>query len=449
MNQKEKLNILKDFLKIKSVSTQDQYLSQMNEARSFLVKFLKGGGFDTKILKGKRHNAVFAERILNAKFPTILIYGHYDVQPAEPLNEWKTNPFEPKVINGILYARGSTDDKGQIMAQILAVKSVIKENKNLKLNFKFLIEGEEEIGSLSIDILAKKYAKTLLRCNYIVVSDSEMIKKGQPCIDSSLRGLIYTEVFLKIGNNDLHSGQFGGAVENPAILLSHLISKLKDQNNIILIPDFYKDIINPTKNEIKDYKKVKITAQKIKDDGKVFAVGGGEKLFNLNERLWSRPTLDVNGLTSGYQGEGSKTIIPCRASAKISMRLVPNQDPEKIYAAFEKYVTTLVPKSVELKIVNHSHALPYKAPTQNPVFEIAKKALKDAFHKEALFTGVGGSIGFVPIMTKALGVPCLMIGFGLPDDGAHAPNEHFHIDNFLNGIKAMMNFYKMLGNYVS
>lgn len=449
MNKKQKLEILKNFLKIKSVSTQDQYLAHMDEARNFLVKLLKNIGFDTKILKSKRHDAVFAQRIQDPKYPTVLIYGHYDVQPAEPINEWRTDPFEPKVIKGILFARGSSDDKGQVMAQILAVKEVLQKNKNLKLNLKFLIEGEEEIGSISINMLAKKYAKTLLKCNYIVVSDSEMVEKGQPCIDSSLRGLSYTEIFFKIGNNDLHSGQFGGVVENPAIVLSRVISKLKDQDNMVLIPGFYKDIVRPTKNELKDYKKVRITAAKIKVDGNVFTIGGGEERFSFNERLWSRPTLDVNGLTSGYQGEGSKTIIPCQASAKISMRLVPNQDPEEIFQSFERYVKNLVPKNVKLKIVNHSNALPYKAPTQNPIFGIAKIALKEAFHKDALFTGVGGSIGFVPIMANILKVPCIMIGFGNTDDGPHGPNEHFSVDNYLKGIEAMGKFYEILESHAN
>lgn len=449
MNKKQKLEILKNFLKIKSVSTQGQYFDQMGEARSFLAKLLKNIGFDTRILKGKKHDAVFAQRIRDLKSPTVLIYGHYDVQPAEPINEWKTNPFEPKIIKGVIFARGSSDDKGQIMAQILAVKEVLQKNKNLKLNLKFLVEGEEEIGSISINILAKKYAKSLLKCDYIVVSDSEMIEKGQPCIDSSLRGLVYAEIFLRIGDNDLHSGQFGGAVENPAIVLSKIISKLKDQDNTVLIPGFYKEIVKPTKNELKDYKKVQITAAKIKVDGNVFAIGGGEERFSFNERLWSRPTLDVNGLTSGYQGEGSKTIIPCQASAKISMRLVSNQDPEEIFQSFERYVKNLVPKNVKLKIVNYSNALPYKAPIQNPIFGIAKIALKEAFHKDALFTGVGGSIGFVPIMAKILKVPCIMIGFGNTDDGSHSPNEHFSIDNYLKGIEAMSKFYEILESHVN
>lgn len=438
MNNKKYLDTLMEILKIKSISTQNEHLPDMKRAREFLVKIFSEMGFKTKILKGKRHDLVFAQRMENPKFPTILIYGHYDVQPPEPLEEWKTEPFVPTIKAGILFARGATDNKGQFMVHVNAVKQI------KGLNFKFLIEGEEEIGSISIESITRKYGKKLLKSDYIIVSDSEMLAGGTPCIDIGLRGLTYTEIFLETAKHDMHSGQFGGLVENPANALSNIISRLKDSNGKVLIPRFYDSVILSTKGELKDFNSIKVTPEQLAKEGSFFKIGKGENNFNLNERRWTRPTLDVNGLTSGYQGEGSKTIIPAKASAKISMRLVPNQNPEKIYNLFVKYVRTLIPKTLKAKFIMHAGALPYKSPATDPVFALMKTCLKKVLKKEAVFTGVGGSIGFVPIMANALKVPCVMVGWGLPDENLHAPNEHFSLDNFYKGIEVMKEFYATL-----
>lgn len=445
MNNPKYLDPLLHLLRIKSVSTQDEYLPQMEEARHYLVDLFTSLGFKTKILKGKKHDAVFAELITNPySQPTVLVYGHYDVQPPEPVEEWKSPPFEPTTKNGILYGRGTTDNKGQFMIHVMAVKKLLAIRGQLPVNFKFIIEGEEEIGSISVEALAKKYAKNLFKCNYLVVSDSEMYKKGQPSIDVSLRGLVYAEIFLETSKGDLHSGQFGGVAENPAIVLTQLINMLKDKNNKVLIPGFYKDVLPPTKDELKDYNALKTTKEQVMEEGGYYLFGGGEDKFSLNERRWSQPTLDVNGITTGYQGEGSKTIIPSKASAKISMRLVPNQNPDKIYELFEKHVKSLVPSGVRLKIIRHADALPYKAPTKHPVFSLIKQSLKRAFGKDPVYTGQGGSIGFIPVVAEALKVPCIMVGFGLPDDALHAPNEHFHLENYFGGIETMTDFYTKL-----
>lgn len=328
------------------------------------------------------------------------------------------------------------------MAHFMAIKELLSENKNFPLNFKFIIEGEEEIGSLSIEGIVKKYAKTLLAADLIIVSDSEMYEAEQPTIDAGLRGLCYTEIFLKSGMNDVHSGQFGGVAPNPAIELAKIIVKLKSDNGEILIPGFYKDVVKPGREMLKDFEALKVTNSKLMQEGGMFYVGGGETSFSLNERRWTRPTLDVNGITSGYQGEGSKTIIPAEASAKISMRLVPNQDPEKIFTLFSKYIKSLVPKGLEIRIDYHSGALPYLAPTKNPIFTLMKQSLKKVYKKNAVFAGVGGSIGFVPTVAKALNVPCVMVGFGLPDENLHAPNEHYGVKNYLRGIETMVYFFK-------
>ncbi|MEK7188565.1 MAG: dipeptidase [Patescibacteria group bacterium] len=438
------LDPLLHLLEIKSVSTQKGYASEMQKARHYLGDLFSSLGFETKILKGKKHDAMFAQLITNHLLPTILIYGHYDVQPPDPLDEWKTDPFKPAIKDGKIWARGATDNKGQFMIHVMAVKRLLETSNKLQVNFKFIIEGEEEIGSISISDLARKYSKNLFICDYIFVSDSEMIAKGAPSIDISLRGLVYTEIFLEGASHDLHSGQFGGVAQNPANILSFLISQLKDQKGHIMIPGFYDEVISPTKDELKDYSVIKTTDKILIKEGGFYKIGGGEAKFSLNERRWSRPTLDVNGMTSGYQGEGSKTIIPASSSAKISMRLVPNQNPDKIFSIFSSYVKKLVPKGIKIKIVQHADSLPYKADTTSPVFDLVKESLKKFFGTGPVFAGVGGTIGFVPTMALALKVPVIMVGFGLPDENLHAPNEHIDLENYFKGIEAMSYFYKNL-----
>jgi acetylornithine deacetylase/succinyl-diaminopimelate desuccinylase-like protein len=443
MNKQQPLNLLETFLSIPSISTDDAHLPDMQNARDFLRDTFESMGFTVRMLEGKRHPAVFAEKIVDTTAPTVLIYGHYDVQPADPLEQWNTPAFEPTILNNKIYARGATDNKGQVTIHIMAAKTLIEQD-NLKINLKFVIEGEEEIGSVSVEDLAQKYAKDLFKADYIVVSDSEMTSDGKPAIDIGLRGLVYTEIVIETATQDLHSGQFGGVAENPAIVLAHIISKLKNETGRILIPGFYDDVIPPTDKELQDYSLAQVTEKELKHDGNMFGVGGGEIEYSLNERRWSRPTLDVNGMVSGFTGEGSKTIIPAKASAKISIRLVPNQDPQKIYQLFEQFVRRLVPESAKLTIMSHSHAYPYKAPTDHPIFEIMKSSLKKAFGFQPVFQGVGGSIGFIPVLADALKIPCIMVGFGRPDENLHSPNEHFSLDNYYKGIEAMVDFYYQL-----
>ena len=447
MNQKDLLNPLLESLRIPSISTQEEHKPDMENERIYLVKLFQSLGFKTKILKGIKHDAVFAELTTHHSLPTVLIYGHYDVQPPDPLNEWNTPPFEPTIKGDQIYARGSADNKGQHMIHIMAIKKLQKiQNSKLPINVKFLIEGEEEIGSVSIDSLAKKYSKNLLKCDYLMVSDTGM-RKGQPSIDIGLRGLLYTEVRLQTSKHDLHSGECGGIAENPANLLAHLISKLKDVNGKVLIPGFYDNVYRLTNKELSELKSVlKSRAEEIKD-GELFGIGGGEEKYSLGERKWTQPTLDVNGIWGGYQGEGSKTIIPAKAYAKISMRLVPNQDNDKIFSAFEKYVKTLVPKWVKLDIIRHADCLPYIAPTDHPVFNLMKKSQKKIYGKDPIYKRVSGSIGFVPIMAKALKVPVLMVGFALPGANIHAPNEHFSLSNYFKGIEVMTDFYANLAKF--
>lgn len=445
MDQSFSLDTLKHFASIKSISTQDVYLPDMEQARHFLTDLFHDLGFSVHSLPGKKHAAIFAQRIINPKLPTVLIYGHYDVQPPEPLEEWQTPPFEPTVKNNILYARGVTDNKGQIMVHIMAVKQLIdKLGDNLPANFKFIIEGEEEIGSISVESLVKTYKDDLFQCDYIIVSDSEMADKNLPAIDISLRGLVYTEIIIRSAKQDLHSGQFGGVAENPAQVLVRIINQLKSPDNHINIPHFYDDILPLTEQEKKSYQSLQTTQKQIIQDGHLLGIGGGEEEFSLNERRWSQPTLDINGLYSGYIGEGSKTIIPSVAKAKISMRLVANQNPNQIYQHFTSYLKKIIPDNVELEVINHASAHAYKAPTNHPVFDLIKRSLQQSFGQKAVFQGVGGSIGFVPIMAQALDVPCVMVGFGLPDENLHSPNEHYSLDNYYRGIETMIHFYQQI-----
>ena len=435
---------LVEFLKIKSVSTQSDYLPEMKRAREFITDKLKTMSFKTRILKAKSHDAVFGQLITDPSAPTILIYGHYDVQPAEPLTEWKTEPFIPTIIKRKIYARGATDNKGQITIHIEAVKKFLEQKKRPNINFKFIIEGEEELGSPGIVNLANKYAKTLFKCDYLIVSDSEMPKKGNPAIDISLRGIIYTQIDLEVGKHDLHSGQFGGVSPNPANVLAQIIAELKFADGHINIPGYYKDVVSPTKEELKYFKKLKTKASTITEEGEFYVIGGGEEKYSLNERRWSRPTLDVNGIWGGYQGDGEKTIIPARAGAKISMRLVANQNPEKILKNYDDFVKSMIPKGVKIKITHYISGRAYKSPTDHKIFKLIEKALKHGFGKEPVFSGVGGSIGFVPIVAEKLEVPVLMVGFGLPTENLHAPNENFDLDNFDNGIKTILYFLNNL-----
>lgn len=444
MNNQELLQPLIDFLRIPSISMEEKYLPDMERARRYLVELFSSLGFETQILKAQKHDAIFAQKIVDPKLPIVFVYGHYDVQPPEPLDEWKSSPFEPTIRDNVLYARGATDDKGQFMIHIMAVVKLLAERKELPLNVKFLIEGEEEISSPSVEDLVERYGDSLLPCDYVLISDTEMYKKDQPSIDISLRGITYAEIEIQTAKQDMHSGQFGGISPNPGNILSHIIAKLKDEKGRILIPGFYDSVVDPTPEELVDYRALQTTEEQVQEEGTFFGLGGGEDEFSINERRWSRPTLDVNGIWGGYQGEGSKTIIPAKAGAKISMRLVQNQDPNKIYNLFCSYVKTLVPPYAKVTFKNHGTYLPYKASTNHPVFSMMKQSLKKAFGKEPVFTGVGGSIGFVPVIANKLQVPCIMVGFGLPDDNLHSPNEHFSLDNYYKGIETMVDFYKRL-----
>ena len=439
-NRDKHLEELCDFLRIPSVSAKSEHKPDIERAAKWVADSLRAAGFrKIEIVPTNLHPLVYAESLEAPGKPTILFYGHYDVQPPEPLELWTTPAFEPTARNGNLYGRGTADDKGQVHIHLKALESIQKLNGSLPINVKVLIEGEEEVGSVSLwDFVQKNKEK--LKADALVVSDTSMLAKGVPSITYGLRGLNYYQIALTGPVRDLHSGVYGGAVPNPLTILSELFAKLHDKNFRVTVPGFYDKVAAVSKAERKALNslpwKKKAFAEAVGAPGYA-----GEKGFTTVERLWIRPTLELNGVWGGYQGEGAKTVIPSKAYAKFSTRLVPNQDPEKIAKLVEKHVRKLLPKTVRCKFEVLSKGKPWVAPFHAPIFKTAQTALEKGFGKRAVFIREGGSIPFVTQMYDTFKVPCVLIGFGLPDENAHAPDEHIALENYFGGIKAIANFY--------
>ena len=439
-NRDKHLEELCDFLRIPSVSAKSEHKPDIERAAKWVADSLRAAGFrKIEIVPTNLHPLVYAESLEAPGKPTILFYGHYDVQPPEPLELWTTPAFEPTARNGNLYGRGTADDKGQVHIHLKALESIQKLNGSLPINVKVLIEGEEEVGSVSLwDFVQKNKEK--LKADALVVSDTSMLAKGVPSITYGLRGLNYYQIALTGPVRDLHSGVYGGAVPNPLTILSELFAKLHDKNFRVTVPGFYDKVAAVSKAERKALNslpwKKKAFAEAVGAPGYA-----GEKGFTTVERLWIRPTLELNGVWGGYQGEGAKTVIPSKAYAKFSTRLVPNQDPEKIATLVEKHVRKLLPKTVRCKFEVLSKGKPWVAPFHAPIFKTAQTALEKGFGKRAVFIREGGSIPFVTQMYDTFKVPCVLIGFGLPDENAHAPDEHIALENYFGGIKAIANFY--------
>ena len=429
-----------DFLRIPSVSAKSEHKPDIERAASWVAANLTKAGFKSvEVIPTTLHPLVYAESLEAPGKPTILFYGHYDVQPAEPLDLWTTPAFEPTVRNGNLFARGTADDKGQVHIHLKALESLQAMNGGLGINVKVLIEGEEEVGSVSLwDYVQKNREK--LKADALVVSDTSMLAKGVPSITYGLRGLNYYQIELTGPVRDLHSGVYGGAVPNPLTILSELFAKLHDKNFRVAIPGFYDGVVKVSAAERKALNSL---PWKKKDFERAVGAAGydGEKGFSIVERLWTRPTLEINGMWGGYQGEGAKTVIPSKAYAKFSTRLVPHQDPHKIAKLVEKHIRKLLPNSVHCKFDVLSTGKPWSASFQAPIFKKAQSALEKGFGKRAVFIREGGSIPFVTQMHDTFKVPCVLIGFGLPDENAHAPDEHIALENYFGGIKSIAHFY--------
>jgi len=439
------LSELKDFLRIPSVSTKSEHKPDINRAAQWVADRLHGAGFSkVDIIPTKMHPLVVAESLEAPGKPTILFYGHYDVQPAEPLELWTSPPFDPTVRGGNLYGRGTADDKGQVHIHLKALEALQKSEGKLPLNVKVIIEGEEEVGSVNLwDFVTKN--KDRLKADALVVSDTSMLARGVPSITYGLRGLNYYQVEITGPSQDLHSGVFGGAVPNPITILAELIAKLHDKNFHVTVPGFYDDVATLS---AKERKALNSLPWKESEFRKTVGAPGlsGEKGFTNVERLWCRPTLELNGIWGGYTGEGSKTVIPSKAFAKISTRLVPDQNPAKIAKQVERHIRKLLPKTVRCKFEVLSMGKPWVASYTHPIFQKAIQALEKGFGKKAAFIREGGSIPFVTQMHDTFKVPCVLLGFGLPDENAHAPDEHISLENYFGGIKSVASFYSALAS---
>jgi acetylornithine deacetylase/succinyl-diaminopimelate desuccinylase-like protein len=441
--REENLNDLKEFLRIPSVSTKTQHKQDIERAAQWLSRQLKPAGMDkVEIVPTKMHPLVYGESPQRPDRPTVLFYGHYDVQPAEPLDLWTSPAFEPEVRNGNLYGRGTADDKGQVHIHLKALEALQKTQGELPINVKVMIEGEEEVGSANLwDFVQKNRSR--LKADALIVSDTSMLGPGVPSITYGLRGLDYFQVEITGAKQDLHSGVFGGAAPNPITIVAEMIAKLHDKKLRITVPGFYDDV---DKLSAKERKAMNSLPWNEKEFRKTVGSPGlaGEAGYTIVESLWSRPTLELNGIWGGYLGEGSKTVIPAKAYAKFSTRLVPSQNPAKIAKQVERHVRQLLPKTVKCKFEVLSTSKPWVAPHAHPIFQKAREALEQGFGKKAVFIREGGSIPFVTQMHDTFGVPCVLLGFGLPDENAHAPDEHLSLENYYGGIKSVALFYQSL-----
>jgi acetylornithine deacetylase/succinyl-diaminopimelate desuccinylase-like protein len=435
-----------NFLRIPSVSTDSKHKGDVKKAAQFLIDQLNEIGLDKVTLhETDGHPIITAEKCPHENRPTVLIYGHYDVQPSDPDELWETPPFEPTVKDGRVYARGSSDDKGQSFTHVKAIEAYMKTGTDLPVNVKFILEGEEEIGSPNL-VPFIKANKELLKCDMVLISDTAMFGEDQPSITYGLRGLAYMEVHVTGPNRDLHSGVYGGAVENPANALAEIITKLKDEDGVIQIPGFYDDV-EPMTDEMREaYKKLPFDEEGYKKNLNL-TVLHGEKGYSTLERASARPTLDVNGLWSGYQGEGAKTVLPAKAGAKISMRLVPDQDPQKIAKLFSDYVNSIAPDTVTVEVEEHHGGHPVVIDLDFYGLKAAAKAFEEVYNKDVLFAREGGSIPIVADFKKVLGVNSILMGFGLTKDALHSPNESFSLKDFHRGIQTSAKFFELLPEY--
>jgi acetylornithine deacetylase/succinyl-diaminopimelate desuccinylase-like protein len=418
----------------------------MRRAADFVAAEMKRIGLEhVEVIATSGHPLVYADWLHAAGKPTVLCYGHYDVQPPDPLAEWHTPPFEPTERNQNLYARGAVDDKGQMYMHLKAIEALMKTgNGKLPLNVRLIIEGEEEVGGEAIAKFVREHSDRL-KADFALVSDTEMFAPDLPTLCVGLRGMVYTELEATGAMTDLHSGMYGGAAPNPLEALCRIISELKDAKGKILIPGFYKRVQKPSKAELKAWRSLPFNENEYRKKEVGSKVLIGEPGYSVIERTWARPTLEVHGMPGGFTGAGGKTVIPARAAAKVSMRLVPDQRPDEIYKLYSSFVKQHVPKGIELKIKQFSIADPIVVEVDNKFIRASTAAMKEVFHKETVYIRSGGSIPIVADFEKFLKIPSVMMGFGLPDDNLHAPNEKFHIPNFYRGIESIIRFFQRVG----
>jgi acetylornithine deacetylase/succinyl-diaminopimelate desuccinylase-like protein len=445
-NQQRFLNELKELLRIPSVSTLSEHKADVRRAADFVANDLRRIGMqNVEVVATKGHPLVYADWMHAPGKPTVLMYAHYDVQPPDPLDEWTTPPFEPSERNHNLYARGAVDDKGQLWMEIKALEALLRSGVGqLPINVRVLVEGEEEVGGESIAEYVRK-EKAKLKADFALVCDTELFAPDLPTLCVGLRGLVYTEIEAVGARTDLHSGMYGGVAPNPFFALIEIISKLKDAKGRVLIPGFYSKVKPPTAAELKAWKKLPFDENQYRKSEVGSSSLTGEPGFSVLYRTWARPTLEVHGMPGGFTAPGAKTVIPAKASAKVSMRLVPNQNPDDILKRFKAYVKKLTPKGIQTNVKVWSKGPACVVGTDNKYIKAATEAMHDVFQRPTVFIRSGGSIPIVTDFQDVLKIPSVMMGFGLPDDNLHAPNEKFHIPNFYRGIEAICLFFEKLG----
>ena len=439
------INELMDLLRIPSISADPAYADDVEAcAKAVESHLLKAGADNVEICPTPGYPIVYGDKIIDPSLATVLVYGHYDVQPADPIELWESGPFEPVIKktnihpDGAIFARGACDDKGQMYMHVKAFELMMETN-SLACNVKFMIEGEEEVGSNNLGDFVKANKKRL-RCDAILISDTGIIVNDTPSITTGLKGLSYVEVEVTGPNRDLHSGLYGGAVANPINILCEMITSLKDENNHISIPGFYDNVVELSTQEREDMARAPFSLDEYKKALDLSDIHG-EEGFTTMERTGIRPTLDVNGIWGGYTGEGAKTVIASKAFAKISMRLVPNQTDEEITKLFENHFKSIAPKSVSVEVRPHHGGEPYVAPTDSPAYLAASAAMESTYGKKPVPVRSGGSIPIVALFEQELGVKSILMGFGLDSDAIHSPNEHYGIFNYLKGIETIPHFY--------
>jgi len=437
-------DLLCELLRIPSVSADRAYQPHVQRAADWLTEFLRGFGLPAAQIPTDGHPIVYAEWLQAPGAPTILVYGHYDVQPPDPLHEWTTPPFEPTRRHGNLYARGATDDKGQMLTHLLSARAWLQTAGKLPVNLKFLIEGEEEVGSEHLEPFIAAHLPRLA-CDVVVISDTSMFGPTQPAITTGLRGISYHELRLTGPKQDLHSGVFGGAVTNPANALVKMLAALSDAQGRVQIPGFYDDVQELTAGERSAMQALPFDEEKFKRQLGLAALTG-EAGYTTLERRWVRPTYDINGLTSGYQGEGAKTVLPARASAKFSFRLVPHQDPQKVASSLKTFLESLLPPGLTMELQNFHGAPGVVVSQDSPFVQAAVQAIEEGFGKRPVFMREGGSIPVVATFRKQLGVETLLLGWGLDDDNTHSPNEKFCLADFHRGIRSSAHLWQHLAD---
>lgn len=424
-----------EFLRIPSVSARSEHNADVARAATWLKECMEKSGMTARIYPTDGHPIVVGEWRNAPGAPTALVYGHYDVQPAEPIDLWTSPPFEPEVRDGKIYARGSVDDKGQLFLHVKALEAHLATRSKLPLNIILIAEGEEEVGSANLEKFISENQE-MLKADVAVISDSAMFAPGQPSILSSLRGLAYFQIDVQGPLCDLHSGSYGGAVVNPAMALARILATLHDEKEHIAIAGFYDKVRDWEPRILEQMKNLPFDEQEFRRE-----VGapdlGGEEGYTILERLWARPTCEVNGLLSGYTGEGAKTVLPAKVMAKVSCRLVPDQDPAEIEELMDAHIRRVTPKGVTVTVKHLHGGRPWRAELNGPIFDAARRALKSAFEKDPVIVGEGGSIPVVGDFERILGTPVLLVGFGLPGENAHAPDEWMSVDNFRKGMSAM------------